>query len=260
MTEAFASALALLQPVLWTFFLVFLRLGAMIATLPAFGEQTLPARLKVGIAAAFCLIVHPVVAAEIPAMPATLVGQAGLGGTEVLIGLIFGLLLRFFIFALQIAGVIAAQSTSLSQIFGGTAGVDPLPAIGHVLVVAGLALAALMGLHVAFAAYMIQSYALVPAGGMLAPGPVAQIGTGAVSQTFSLAFRLAAPFVIASLLYNVILGVINKAMPQLMVSFVGAPAITAGSLIILWLAAPTMLALWLEAFSRAIAFPGAGLP
>ena len=49
-----------------------------------------------------------------------------------------------------------------------------------------------------------------------------------MAASFALALSLAAPFVIASLLYNVALGVINKAMPQLMVAFVGAPAITCG--------------------------------
>ncbi|MFC3118840.1 flagellar biosynthetic protein FliR [Jhaorihella thermophila] len=42
--------------------------------------------------------------------------------------------------------------------------------------------------------------------------------------TFSrLPFSLSAPFVIASLLYNLTLGAINRAMPQLMVTLVGAP-------------------------------------
>ena len=50
----------------------------------------------------------------------------------------------------------------------------------------------------------------------------------------------------ASFLYNVTLGVINKAMPQLMVAFVGAPAITAGGLALLMLSSPFLLALWGE--------------
>ena len=40
------------------------------------------------------------------------------------------------------------------------------------------------------------------------------------------------------------LGVINRAMPQLMVAFVGAPAITAAGLLLLALAAPILLDIW----------------
>ncbi len=64
-----------------------------------------------------------------------------------------------------------------------------------------------------------------------------------MAQAFALGFSLAAPFVIAGFAYNLALGAINRAMPQLMVAFIGAPAITAGGLLILMLAAPVHPAL-----------------
>ncbi len=69
-----------------------------------------------------------------------------------------------------------------------------------------------------------------PWGGGLASPDLARWGLAQVSRSFALAFSLAAPFVIAGLLYNVALGVINRAMPQLMVAMVGAPAITLGGI------------------------------
>lgn len=243
------------EAVLWTGFAVFIRISAMMATLPAFGDQPVPARIRLVLAIMFTIVVGPAVASDIGPMPDHSLAIVGRLGAEVLAGLFFGLMLRFFILALQIAGSIAAQSTSLSQIFGGTAGVDPQPAIAHVLVVAGTALAALSGLHVQAAAYMIQSYQLVPFGVTLTGADLANLGTHEVARTFALGFTLAAPFLIASLIYNVVLGVINRAMPQLMVSFVGAPAITAGGLLLLLLAAPAMLALWMQAFSTFMMAP-----
>jgi flagellar biosynthetic protein FliR len=65
---------------------------------------------------------------------------------------------------------------------------------------------------------------------------------------------------IASLVYNVVLGVINRAMPQLMVSFVGAPALTAGGLLLFFLAAPIMLAIWLATFSAFMEMPFGAMP
>lgn len=243
------------QSMLWIWFAVFMRIGAMMAVLPAFGDQPVPTRVRLVLALMFTLIAAPAVAADIPAAPAVFKSALGALGAETLTGLFFGIFLRFFILVLQIAGTIAAQSTSLSQIFGGSAGVDPQPAIGNVLVVAGTALATLAGLHVQFAQYMIYSYTLVPFGAGLEPGVVAELGVAQASKAFGFASRLAAPFVIASLIYNVVLGVINRAMPQLMVSFVGAPALTAGGLLLFFLAAPVMLALWLSAFSSFMAMP-----
>lgn len=253
------TALVLLaQSSLWVGFVVLLRVGAMVAVMPAFGEQVIPARVKLAIAVAFTLIVAPALQPFVPPTPENILRALFPLLVEVVTGLFFGLLLRFFILALQIAGTIAAQSTSLSQIFGGSAGVDPQPAMGHILLTGGLALAALMGLHVQFASYILVTYQLVPLGLALDSGVALDIGLLAVSSIFALGFKLAAPFLIASLIYNVTLGVINRAMPQLMVSFVGAPAITAGGLLLLFLTAPLMLSIWMDAFAGVIMNPEGG--
>ncbi|PJI86114.1 flagellar biosynthetic protein FliR [Yoonia maricola] len=248
------------QAALWTFFAVFARIGAVMAVLPAFGDQPVPTRVRLMLAIIFTLIVAPAIALDLDALPTTLLTGFGILGMEALVGLFFGIFLRFFILVLQIAGSIAAQSTSLSQIFGGTAAVDPQPAIGHMLVVAGTALAALSGLHIQAASYMIHSYTLVPFGAGLQRSLVAEVGVAEVGRTFGLGFMLAAPFLIASLIYNVVLGVINRAMPQLMVSFVGAPALTAGGLLLFFLAAPVMLAIWLALFAAFMDMPFGAWP
>ena len=244
----------LLTVTLWPAFLVFLRIGAMSALIPAFGERAVPVRVRLGAAAAFTLIVLPSVASDVPPLPRGWQALA-LGGGEIAAGLFFGILIRLFVIALQIAGTIAAQSTSVSQIFGGGPGTEPQPAISNLLLTAGLALAAILGLHVHLAAYMIDGYGLVPPGRLPLPSMVAEAGVMTVGRIFGLAFSLAAPFVIASVLYNVTLGVINRAMPQLMVAFVGAPAITAASLFLLALSAPALLALWSGALTGFLAAP-----
>jgi len=253
--EALALLLPVGQSMLWTGLAVLIRIGAVMAVLPAFGDQPVPTRVRLTLALMFTVVVAPAVAPEIPPMPDDVLGAAALLGPEALTGLFFGLFLRFFILVLQIAGTIAAQSVSLSQIFGGTAVVDPQPAIGHILVVAGTALAALLGLHVQAAAYMINSYVMVPFGTALEPDMVAAIGMAEVTRCFALGFTLAAPFLIATLIYNLVLGVINRAMPQLMVSFVGAPALTAGGVFLFFLTAPLMLAIWVAAFQGFMASP-----
>jgi flagellar biosynthetic protein FliR len=84
---------------------------------------------------------------------------------------------------------------------------------------------------------------------------MADWGLAQVTRAFATGFSLAMPFVIASFLYNLALGVINRAMPQLMVAFVGAPALTAGGLVLLALSAPLVLAVWLAALNGFLAAP-----
>ncbi len=70
---------------------------------------------------------------------------------------------------------------------------------------------------------------------------------------------MAVPFLAASVIYNIALGVINRAMPQLMVIFVGAPALTLGGLVLLAIAAPLLLKLWIDAFNAYLGNPFEGL-
>lgn len=249
-----------LQPYVWVAVLVTLRIGAMLFVLPVFGERSVPTRVKLGLVLAFSLIVAPAIAPQVGPAPTDLFAQVSQGLAEVVSGLFFGLVVRLFIFALQVAGTIAAQSTSLSQIFGASAGVDPMPAIGNTLVIGGLALAALLDLHVRLAEFMLLGYQLVTPGAWPRPDVVAEAGVAEVSRCFGLAFSLAAPFVVASLIYNITLGVINRAMPQLMVAFVGAPAITAGGLFLMALSAPLLLTLWKDALFSFLNAPFGPLP
>jgi flagellar biosynthetic protein FliR len=248
------------QSVLWTGFVVFVRVSAMMAAMPAFGDQAVPMRVRLALSLAFTTIVAPAATHGPLVLPRGVIDALSIAGPEVISGLVFGLFLRFFILALQIAGSIAAQSTSLSQLFGGSAGVDPLPAIGHLLVVGGTALAVMAGLHVQVAAYMIQTYEMVPVGTILRGDLIVELGLLEVRRIFELGFSLAAPFLIASLVYNIVLGVINRAMPQLMVSFVGAPAITAGGMLLLLLTAPILLGIWHAAFVEFLAAPFGRVP
>jgi len=246
--------LASLQPVILAGFAVFFRVGAFFGMLPGFGEGTVPVRVKLGVAGAFTFIVTPLVPLSDLPQSWTALTLAGFILSETAIGLLLGLGMRLLLHGLQTAGTIAAQSTSLAQVFG-NAGAEPMPAMGHVLLIGGIALAMIAGLHVKAAALFVASYQLFPMGQILPGGGVADWGVAQVAHAFQLAFTIAVPFVILSMLYNVTLGVINKAMPQLMVAFVGAPAITLGGLFLLFTAAPVMLQVWHEALNHYLSDP-----
>jgi flagellar biosynthesis protein FliR len=248
---AFFDALAALaeeaRAAFFAGFLVFARIGAIIALLPAFGEQVVPRRIRLMLALALTAVVAPAALPLIDVRPQTMGEVAFYIGSEAAVGLALGAGMRLLVMVLQIAGTMAAQSTSLAQFFGG-AGVDPQPAISQVLVMAGLALLVMAGLPERAAQFLILSYQLLPAGQWPDAAVLAEWGVGRVAHAFALAFVLAAPFVIGSAIYNLALGAINRAMPQLMVAFIGAPALTWGGLVLLMLAAPVMITVWFGAF------------
>ena len=246
MNGLLASLFDLARADMLTFGMVFLRIGALMALIPGFGERMIAGRVRLGLALAFTAIVAPAVADRLPAAAPGLPGFLVLLCAETLNGLALGFMIRLWLMAIEMAGSLAAQSGSLSQMFG--TGGEPMPAMSHLLTSAALALAMIGGLHVRLAAGLILSYDALPPGQFPAASLMRDWGLAGISAAFALAFRLAAPFVIAALIYNVALGAMNRAMPALMVSFVGAPALSAGALILLLLSAPLMLSLWSGGF------------
>lgn len=235
------------EPLILGWFLVFIRVGGMMAVLPAFGEQTIPARVRLGVTLAFSMVVAPLVMMPLQTLPANALLA------EAVIGLMLGLGLRFLIFALQTAGMLIAQAVSLAQLFGAVG--EPQPVISGILTVTALALAVAMGLHLKVVELLLKSYMLFPQGQFPSGTDVAEWGVAQTTRCLGMAVSLAAPFVAASLLYNVALGIINRAMPQLMVSFIGAPAMTLGGMALFALASPFLLDLWQTALLAFLADP-----
>ncbi|UWQ79363.1 flagellar biosynthetic protein FliR [Leisingera sp. S132] len=241
----------------WHAAIVFLRVSAMVSVLPAMGELYVPTRVKLAIAVAFTFVVAP----ALPPFPEPdgVMDYARFAVTEAIIGLAIGVGARMFVLALQTAGTMAAQSTSLSQVLGGI-GAEPMPALGAVLMISGVTLAVMMGLHVRIAELLIGSYQMFPAGQFPVAAGLTEWGVFRVSESFSMAFTLAAPFVVTAVIYNLALGVINRAMPQLMVAMVGAPVITFFGLFILMVGSPMILDVWSRALMTFLSNPGVGMP
>ena len=237
---------------------IFMRISALLFFLPGLGEQQIPMQIKLAAALAFAVIcwpaVLPMVAVEGGKLQPTL-GSFGLVmAAEAVIGLLLGLATRFMIFALQTAGTIAAQTMSVSQMFGGI-GQDPAPTISTLLALSAIALAVALGLHVKAAALIIGSYNALPFGVFPLSGDVAEWATARTSAMFSLAISLSLPFLLASFMYNLALGFINRAMPQMMVSFVGMPAIIIAGMLALSLTIGAILTYWHGLFDAVLASP-----
>jgi flagellar biosynthetic protein FliR len=235
----------------WPAYIVFLRVGAFIAFMPGIGEQTIPVRFKLLFSIVLSIPILPFID-SVP--PPSLYNVFLLSFTEPVVGLLLGIGLRLFILAMQIAGSIAAQSTSLAQISAGAFS-DPMPAIGQLLTMAAVTIFFVLDLHVHTFLLILSSYSLLKIGIFPDPNQVVTWGTNQIAHCFSLAFQLSAPFILLSLIYNITLGAINRAMPQLMVIFVGAPFITWSTLFIFMLISTSITKVWVNNISQFIIWP-----
>lgn len=238
---------------------VFARVGAALFLVPGFGERAVPARVRLGGALALTVLLVPMVAPVAPPEPANVSGLARLVLAEVMVGLIIGLAFRLLVIALQTAGSVAAQNISIAQMFGAGVAPEPEPTIATLLAMGGIVLAMIAGLHVRLVAALAELYRVFPFGLLPSPGDAAEWGVGRVAETFGLGVSLALPFIAIAFAYNLALGALSRAMPQLLVSLVGAPLLIMLGFGVLWIALPEIFAHWSAVLDRVLADPLGGL-
>lgn len=229
--------------------LVFCRVSTAMLLLPGFGEASVPVRIRIlaGLAIAFCMAPLAGPAAAVPNVWGLLGGIVA----EVAAGALLGTLARVILSGVQMAGQLLGQCIGISNVFALGVGLDSSATLGAAVYVACLAaLFAMDGHHPGLRA-ILDSYDMIPLG-TLPPGAVsARAVTEVVGRAFHLAIQLSLPFLVLSLLFNIALAGINRAMPAMPVFMIGAPALLMAGLMLLGAAAPTLLGETLGAYAEA---------
>ncbi len=231
---------------------LFTRISAIAFFAPGIGERSVPTRVRLAVAVSITLILAPIVLENAPAPPQLPSEVVVLYAAEALSGILIGFALRIMIFVLEIAGTIAAQHISLSQLFGANVGFDPSTPFSAILVTGALAVAAASGVHIHLVNALAQSYEILPFGMFPGSEETGMWSTGRLGQAFAKALALASPFVILGFIYSLALAASSRAMPQLMAAFVGAPAITLAGLAMFTVTAPIILFEWLAGLERVL--------
>ena len=227
---------------------VFARISGMVFLLPGIGEQTVSGRVRLAIALSVTLIAYPIVRESfIHPVELTQVILMQITIAEAITGLVIGLSFRMMVFVLQLAGSIIAQNASISQIFGQSVANDTQTPISALFTLAGITLSLALGIHIEAMKLFIASYEIFSFGELTYLKEMALWVAEKGGAVFALALSLSAPFVALGLAYNLIIGAANRAMPQLMVAFVGAPAITGAGLILMALSVGIILETWYAA-------------
>ena len=217
------------------------RLSFIIFFLPGIGEQVIPTRAR-----AFLLIgvALAITTSGFITGPAStdLTTLFGLLVTEIFIGFALGVMLRATIWMMTIAGSVIAQSIGLSQFLAPALEHEAQTLTANLLSMAGAAVLLSANFHVEVIVSLMRLYTDIPLGALtLLSGPML---AQSLYSAFGFALLLAWPFVAVNLLYNVSLGFINKALPSLMVAFVGAPFMVGAGTMMLALSIAGLLIAW----------------
>jgi flagellar biosynthetic protein FliR len=229
--------------------LVFVRVGAVVMLIPGIGEAFVPPRIRLGLALLLALCLGPIAAPTLPLIPSSVGDLGGQVLKELLIGLMLGALLRFFLAALSVAGEVIALQTTLA--FAQTANpiqAQPGGAIASFLSLLGLVLLFATDSHHLFIAAIARSYSLfAPASHVLARD-AATVAVQAASATFSLGVQLSAPLLVFALVFNVALGLVGRVMPQFQVFFAAAPLTLLLGLSIFALSLGAGMLIWIDRY------------
>lgn len=241
-----------LSGIVLVYLLVFSRVGAMIMLMPAIGEAGVPPMARLVLALAISLALAPTVSAAYPpSAPATGLALGLLIAQEATAGVLVGAMARIIMSALQVAGTIIATQTGLAY----AQTVDPTnpgaqsAIVGNFLSLLAVVLIFAFNLHHLVIGAVAGSYRLLPPGGALPAGDMAEMTIRLVSGSFALGFQLAAPFLVFGFALSVGIGVLARLMPQLQIYFVAMPINILAGFLLLILLIGGMMTLFLDFFS-----------
>jgi flagellar biosynthetic protein FliR len=214
-----------LPEVAFTFLLIFARVGTLLMLIPALGEPSIPARLRLTFALALTLVLYPLLSSSLPKPPADLGPLGLLILHEIAVGLILGGITRLIVMATDVAGAIIAFQTGLSVAQAANPNEPGIQGavIGNFLSMLGITLIFATDLHHLALAAIVDSYKMIAPTDSLMVSDAMQMALRTLTQGFSIGVQMAAPFIVFGLVFNVGLGILGRLMPALQVYFLAMP-------------------------------------
>tara|TARA_R110002020_G_scaffold53443_3_gene149601 strand:- start:62 stop:829 length:768 start_codon:yes stop_codon:yes gene_type:complete len=239
----------------FVYILMFTRIGAILMLMPALGENMIPVRMRLSFALAFTLVVYPLLAARMPAMPDDVMAIVGLIFHELAIGIMLGAIARITVMATQVAGAIIAFQAGLSSAMAA----DPTQTgvqgavFGSFLSFLGMVLIFATDLHHMALAATYDSYIVFPLDAPLMFDDAAQLALRTVASAFSVGIQMSAPFIVFGLVFNLGAGILARLMPAMQVYFVLMPANIMVGLMLFGLLLTMMMGWYLTGFEQHLA-------
>lgn len=235
MTVPFLSA-----DYLESFILVLVRVSAIVVVIPVLSENSVPARIKAGLAVIISVVIFPLVVNQIPSTKNYHILELIILITgEVLIGLTIGFTARLVFAAIQIAGDIIGFQMG----FAVANVIDPMSAqmvsiITQLKYLIAMLLFITVDAHHLFFQAIIQSYQFVAVLNFHFSPNLMQLLFVTSKEMFVIALKIAAPLMAVMIFTNVALGVVARTVPQMNIFIVGFPLQISMGLIFIGLTSP----------------------
>jgi flagellar biosynthetic protein FliR len=207
-----------------TFFLILTRVSVILFLFPFFSSRVIPVLTKAGLALVIAVILYPVIDAVPGVFPATAWGMARMVLSELIVGMILGLLVQMFFEGIRMMGQLVGFQTgfAITNILDPQSGMQVSILSNMAYLVAMVLFLLLNGHHILLGA-MRESFQIIEVGSLNLNRQIFQRVMASSADMFVIAIKIGAPAIAALLFTKVAFGLITKLMPQMNIMIVAFP-------------------------------------
>ena len=208
---------------LLAFILVLVRVSGIIATAPVFGSSNIPPQIKVVLSLMLALILYPFIPL-ITVYPDRPDHYIMLIASEMLIGLVLGIIARFLFAAVEFAGTVIGfqMGLGMAMVFDPQSQ-EQISIVGKFENITATLIFLAMDGHLIVLQALVRSYSVLPPGGASISRPLVENLTELSASVFVIGLQIVAPLIVALFLANAIVGLLARSVPQIQVFVVGFP-------------------------------------
>ena len=231
------------------FFLILLRVGAIVWTVPVFGSRSIPFLFKAGLAVAISVILFPILKLnEISLTPGVIPFGIGVV-SEIVLGITIGFSVKLIFCGIQLAGQLAGFQMGFAIVNV----MDPITSDQASIIAQFNNLIAMLiflciNAHHWFLRGVVESFRLVSPFGFQFSGSLMEYLTRLGGNMFIVAVKVGAPVIIALLITSVALGLVARTVPQMNVFIVAFPLKIVVGLLFLAFSLPYLLSFLRQVF------------
>ena len=208
---------------LLAFILVLIRVGGIISTAPVFGSSNTPPQMKVVMSLMLALILYPFIP-SITVFPNRPDHYIVLIASELLIGMVLGIIARFLFGAVEFAGTVIGfqMGLGMANVFDPQSQ-EQISLVGRFENATATLIFLAMDGHLIVLQALVRSYSVLPPGGSSISRPLIEKLTELSASIFVIGLQIGAPLIVALFLANAVVGLLARSVPQIQVFVVGFP-------------------------------------
>lgn len=211
-------------PQLQLFFLVFLRVSAILMSIPVFDSKSIPLFFKISLAFASSIVLFPLLKIDpIPVVSSVFTLVLGAAG-EILFGLAIGFSVKLLFAGVQLAGQLAGyqMGLALANVMD-PASSEQVPLLAQLNNLFALLVFISINAHYWFIRALTHSYRIVPPLNVKFNGSLMEQLIQLAGNMFVIGIQVGAPVIAALLITSVAFGLIARTVPQMNVFIVAMP-------------------------------------